>query len=63
MRASLVLLGAAAAVAQADNSNYTGPLRPQVHFSPPYAFMNDPNGLHYDAKRGIYHMYYQCKLD
>ncbi|KAF7172986.1 hypothetical protein CNMCM6106_007114 [Aspergillus hiratsukae] len=59
MRASLVLLGAAVAAAQAANSNYTGPLRPQVHFSPPYNFMNDPNGLHYDAKRGIYHMYYQ----
>lgn len=37
---------------------YTGPLRPQIHFSPPTGFMNDPNGLFLDA-RGIYHLYYQ----
>jgi sucrose-6-phosphate hydrolase SacC (GH32 family) len=22
--------------------------------------MNDPNGLFYDDKRGVYHLYYQC---
>ncbi|RSH82822.1 hypothetical protein EHS25_005812 [Saitozyma podzolica] len=38
--------------------NYTGPLRPQVHFSPPKGFMNDPNGLHVD-RNGTWHMYYQ----
>ncbi|EJF60595.1 hypothetical protein DICSQDRAFT_171036 [Dichomitus squalens LYAD-421 SS1] len=32
--------------------------RPQVHFSPPSGFMNDPNGLHID-ENGIYHLYYQ----
>lgn len=31
--------------------------RPQVHFSPPTNFMNDPNGLFY--YNGTYHMYYQ----
>ena len=39
---------------------YNGPLRPQVHFSPPQGFMNDPNGLHRDAD-GLWHLYYQCK--
>src|SRR5579871_1453343 len=40
--------------------NYTGPLRPQVHFSPPKGFMNDPNGMFLDAN-GLCHLYYQCK--
>lgn len=39
---------------------YTGPLRPQVHFSPPTNFMNDPNGMFLDASR-TYHLYYQCE--
>ncbi|KZV74497.1 glycoside hydrolase family 32 protein [Peniophora sp. CONT] len=38
--------------------NYSGALRPQVHFSPPQHFMNDPNGLHVDAN-GTWHLYYQ----
>ncbi|KAK3076103.1 hypothetical protein LTS18_013914, partial [Coniosporium uncinatum] len=38
--------------------NYDGPLRPQVHFSPPANFMNDPNGMFVDAD-GLYHLYYQ----
>ncbi|KAI1115552.1 glycoside hydrolase family 32 protein [Nemania sp. NC0429] len=37
---------------------YTGPLRPQVHFSPPEGFMNDPNGMFVDAN-GTWHLYYQ----
>ncbi|KAB5578833.1 glycosyl hydrolase [Coniochaeta sp. 2T2.1] len=37
---------------------YTGPLRPQIHFSPPKGFMNDPNGMFLDAE-GVYHLYYQ----
>jgi sucrose-6-phosphate hydrolase SacC (GH32 family) len=40
--------------------NYTGALRPQIHFSPPQKFMNDPNGCHRDSN-GTYHLYYQCK--
>lgn len=38
--------------------NYSGPLRPQVHFSPPQHFMNDPNGMFVDAN-GTWHLYYQ----
>ncbi|OIW23778.1 glycoside hydrolase family 32 protein [Coniochaeta ligniaria NRRL 30616] len=37
---------------------YTGALRPQVHFSPPAGFMNDPNGMFVDAA-GVWHLYYQ----
>ncbi|PKY05115.1 putative beta-fructofuranosidase [Aspergillus campestris IBT 28561] len=46
-------------VAAAQAADYTGPLRPQVHFSPPVNFMNDPNGLFYDDRSGTYHLYYQ----
>ncbi|PVI07342.1 glycoside hydrolase family 32 protein [Periconia macrospinosa] len=38
--------------------NYGGDLRPQVHFSPPVGFMNDPNGMFLDDN-GTYHLYYQ----
>lgn len=38
-------------------ANYTGPLRPQVHYSPPTGFMNDPNGMFY--LNGVFHLYYQ----
>ncbi|KAK3393274.1 glycosyl hydrolase [Podospora didyma] len=38
--------------------NYTGDLRPQVHYSPPQGFMNDPNGMFVDAN-GTWHLYYQ----
>jgi beta-fructofuranosidase len=39
--------------------DYTGALRPQIHFSPPKDFMNDPNGCFRDAN-GTWHLYYQC---
>jgi beta-fructofuranosidase len=38
--------------------NYSGSLRPQVHYSPPQDFMNDPNGMFVDAN-GTWHLYYQ----
>ncbi|KAK0663243.1 Extracellular exo-inulinase [Lasiodiplodia hormozganensis] len=38
--------------------DYSGALRPQVHFSPPQKFMNDPNGCFLDAN-GTWHLYYQ----
>jgi beta-fructofuranosidase len=40
--------------------NYDGTYRPQVHYSPPQGFMNDPNGMFVDGN-GTYHLYYQCK--
>jgi beta-fructofuranosidase len=39
--------------------SYNGTLRPQVHYSPPQYFMNDPNGMFVDAN-GTWHLYYQC---
>lgn len=38
--------------------DYTGALRPQIHFSPPKKFLNDPNGCFLDAD-GTWHLYYQ----
>lgn len=40
--------------------NYTGSLRPQIHYSPPQNFMNDPNGMFVDSN-GTWHLYYQCE--
>lgn len=33
--------------------------RPQFHFTPEFNWMNDPNGLQYNASTKEYHMYYQ----
>lgn len=57
MRLQLSLLSALVATGHA--ANYNGPLRPQVHYSPPENFMNDPNGLFFDPSEGVYHLYYQ----
>ncbi|TID03860.1 Invertase [Colletotrichum higginsianum] len=36
----------------------SGRWRPQIHFSPPAEWLNDPNGLFVDSD-GVWHMYYQ----
>lgn len=33
--------------------------RPAYHHTPAYGWMNDPNGMFYDAKTGLWHMYFQ----
>jgi len=38
--------------------DYTGKWRPQIHFSAPQGFINDPNGLFLDDN-GTYHLYFQ----
>lgn len=38
--------------------DYSGPLRPQIHFSAPQGFINDPNGMFIDENK-TWHLYYQ----
>ena len=33
--------------------------RPAFHHTPAYGWMNDPNGMYYDALNGVWHLYYQ----
>lgn len=33
--------------------------RPSFHHSPAYGWMNDPNGMYYDEKTQLWHLYYQ----
>ncbi|MBK8020736.1 MAG: glycoside hydrolase family 32 protein [Chloroflexi bacterium] len=40
---------------------YDEPFRPQFHYSPPQAWMNDPNGMVY--LDGEYHLFYQYNPD
>ncbi|KAI9816113.1 MAG: hypothetical protein M1826_001900 [Phylliscum demangeonii] len=69
LTSSLALLGAVTIARAAANEstvphgvpisgNYSGALRPQIHFSPPQQFMNDPNGMFVDPS-GTWHLYYQ----
>ena len=40
---------------------YTEAHRPQIHFSPPENWMNDPNGMVFH--KGVYHLFYQYYPD
>lgn len=42
-----------------EKKSYSEQYRNQIHYSPDKNWMNDPNGLFYDDKTGIYHLYYQ----
>jgi len=53
----IALLLEATAFGQQKDSLYHEQYRPQLHFSPPAHWMNDPNGLVY--YKGTYHMFYQ----
>ena len=47
----------ASTTAMAQKPVYKEQYRPQIHFSPPAHWMNDPNGLLY--YKGTYHLFYQ----
>lgn len=55
----IIILLAASLIAlnSFSSSLYDEPYRPQLHFSPPGGWMNDPNGLVYHD--GIFHLFYQ----
>ncbi|QLL35109.1 hypothetical protein HG536_0H04850 [Torulaspora globosa] len=57
----LGLLGAAGVVSARNGTNRTNLYegRPLAHLTPPEGWMNDPNGLWYDAKEDLYHAYFQ----
>ena len=38
---------------------YSAGNRPRFHYTPPYGYMNDPNGLTYCPATGEYHIFYQ----
>ncbi|KAL2783842.1 glycosyl hydrolase [Aspergillus keveii] len=57
-----LLFGVSASTVHArpgPSKSYTEIYRPQYHFTPAKNWMNDPNGLVYDADEGVYHLYFQ----
>jgi fructan beta-fructosidase len=56
-----MLLSCGAAKQQLAIDDYSEPHRPQIHFSPPAKWMNDPNGMVYF--NNTYHLFYQFYPD
>jgi len=52
-----ILLISLPAVTAMGQGIYHEQYRPQIHFSPPAHWMNDPNGMVY--YKGVYHLFYQ----
>ena len=60
---SLILILTTISFVSTDVPKITTPVnsinRPVIHLTPPYGWMNDPNGLWYDEKDSLWHVYYQ----
>jgi len=54
----MAVLSAGSAAAPA-NPAATPQYRPSYHFTPPAHWMSDPNGMVYDQKKGVWHLFYQ----
>jgi fructan beta-fructosidase len=52
-----LLISSVAFAQNVKKGSYKEQYRPQIHFSPPAHWMNDPNGLVY--YKGVYHLFYQ----
>jgi fructan beta-fructosidase len=54
---ALLLTGSSLVALAQDHSTYQEPFRPQYHYSAPFGWINDPNGMVY--YKGLYHVFYQ----
>lgn len=59
MKKTILSLAILAFILLSSFTPYQEPFRPQLHYTPYENWMNDPNGLVYDAESDTYHMYFQ----